>query len=557
VRKVALILAALAACSSRAADGVPAARRRTTDDGRTVRETIVHRPAAKYPYRLVTQASARAPGAARPPASEVVADHVIVKLRDGASREDLARHAARTGAWIRRDLKLPGFYLVAAPRPSFEAVPRLLAACASATGIVAYAEPDVVLRLDDTIPNDPEYTNGALWGQTIIDCPAAWDLTTGAGGAVVAVIDTGVDYNHEDLAANMWRNPGETGLDTNGVPRASNGVDDDDNGWVDDVYGWDFRNDDPDPMDGASGAYASHGTRNAGHIAAVGNNGAGVVGVCWSVRIMALKAFNTDGSTGSSAILDSFAYMTAMRDRGVNVRVANASWGDYDYSESLGEAVAAMRRRGMLLTASAGNDNRNIDTHLRYPACYPLDNIICAAATTQTDGKRSSSNYGATHVDLGAPGTAILSTATGNSYTYSDGTSRSAPFVAGAAALVWELFPLLNYRQVRRAILAGTDPVNAMQNITQTGGRLNAHGALTAASGVIVGMTVLPGAGGIEIDWTSVPDQTFDLLYATNGPAADWALAAAGLPATPPLNTATAFPPARAVFYRIEETPGE
>jgi len=550
VRWTIVSLALLAAAPGRAADRVLAARLRPTDGGGQIHAALVHRPTAKYPYRLVTQALGIAPDAAPPPSSEAVADHVIVKLRRGAARADLARHAARSGARIRRDLHMPGFYLVAAPRPALDSVPRLLDTCTSATGIVAYAEPDFVFRLDDTVPNDPEYTNGALWGHAIIDCPAAWDLTTGTGGTVIAIIDTGVDYNHEDLAANMWRNPGETGVDSNGLARADNGVDDDGNGWVDDVYGWDFRNDDPDPMDGAGGDYASHGTRNAGHAAAVGNNGAGVVGVCWSARIMALKAFNTDGSA-SSTILDSFAYIATMRDRGVNVRVANASWGNYSYSASLEEAIQTIRRRGVLLSASAGNDSRDIDTHLRYPACYPLDNIVCAAATTQTDGKRASSNYGAVHVDLGAPGAAILSTATGDNYTTSDGTSRSAPFVAGAAALVWELFPQLNHRQVRRAILEGVDPVPALQSFTQTGGRLNARGALEAASGAIVRLTPLPGSGAVEIGWTSISNRTFDLLVATNLCATNWAPAAAGLTATPPLNTVTATPPARAAFYRV------
>ncbi len=183
-------------------------------------------------------------------------------------------------------------------------------------------------------PNDPQF--GSLYGLTKIQAPAAWDTTTGSANVVVADIDLGVDYNHEDLNANMWRNPGETGLDANGNDKATNGIDDDGDGYVDDVYGVDTINHDSDPLDDSS---FSHGTHTSGTIGAVGNNGKGVVGVNWTVRIMAIKSHDASGNGTSASVVEAFHYAAMMRRRGINVRATNNSWGGAPEAPAFDQAL--------------------------------------------------------------------------------------------------------------------------------------------------------------------------------------------------------------------------
>ncbi len=332
---------------------------------------------------------------------------------------------------------------------------------------VEYAEPDYIVHATTTTPNDPLF--GQLWGMTKIQAPQAWDLTTG-GSVLIGVIDSGVDYNHPDLAANMWTNPGESG-----GGKETNGIDDDNNGYIDDVHGYDFVNNDGDPMDDQF-----HGTHVAGTIAAVGNNGVGVVGVNWSARIMALKFLGASGSgTTSNAIL-AVQYATQM-----GAQLTNNSWGGGSYSQALYDAISAAGVANRMFVAAAGNDGLNADTYpyFAYPATYDLDNIISVAATDVNDAKASFSNYGATTVDLGAPGVGILSTyptAHANGPYFSiDGTSMASPHVAGVAALIWALHPSFSVDDVKAIILSSVDPVASMSGITVTGGRLNAYNAVT------------------------------------------------------------------------------
>jgi subtilisin family serine protease len=319
-------------------------------------------------------------------------------------RPDVSAMAARTvashaGGRVARDISSPSaqrngrLFVV---RSETLTTAELVAALA-ADQRVEYAEPDYVLHADAT-PNDPRYSE--LWGMTKIGAPSAWSVSTGSSAVVIADIDSGVDYTHPDLAANMWRNPGEI---------AGNGIDDDGNGYADDVYGIDAANADSDPMDDDG-----HGTHTSGTAAAVGNNGTGVAGVCWTARIMALKFLDAGGSGYTSDAIACVNYVIWQKNHGVNVVVMNNSWGSYAYSASLESAITAAGNAGVVFCAAAGNDGVNNDATPHYPSSYNCANIIAVAATDQNDAKAGFSNYGATSVDLAAPGVGILSTLPGD-----------------------------------------------------------------------------------------------------------------------------------------------
>jgi subtilisin family serine protease/glutamine cyclotransferase len=352
----------------------------------------------------------------------------------------------------------------------------------SSNTAVAYFEPNAIVTAS-VVPNDPSFNQ--LWGMNNtgqtggkvdadIDAPEAWDVAKGSSSIVVGIIDTGVDYTHPDLAANIWTNPGEI---------AGNGIDDDHNGFVDDVHGYDFVNNDGDPMDDHY-----HGTHVAGTIAAVGNNGVGVAGVNWSSSIMALKFLDSQGGGTNDNAVRAVNYATMMRTTyGVNIRVTNNSWGGGTYSSALYNAIAANRDAGILFVAAAGNDSVNNDSSPHYPSNYDLDNIIAVAATDSNDSLASFSCYGPTSVDLAAPGVNIYSTSPGNSYRTLSGTSMATPHVTGTVALAWSTSPNATAAQVRNAILAGVDPIASLTGKMVTGGRLNALGAINKLGLMVTG----------------------------------------------------------------------
>lgn len=335
------------------------------------------------------------------------------------------------------------------------------------------------VRLFQATPNDTSF--GSLWGlnntgqssgrtDADIDAPEAWNITTGSSSVVVGVIDTGVDYTHSDLQANIWRNPGEV---------AGNGVDDDGNGFVDDLHGYDFANNDSSPMDDNG-----HGTHCAGTIGGRGNNGQGVAGVNWNTSIMALKFLGADGSGSTSNAVRATNYATMMRSQyGVNVRVLSNSWGGGGYSQALADAVSASNNAGILFVAAAGNESANTDTTPHYPSNYTAANVISVAATDRNDNLASFSNYGATTVDLAAPGVSIYSTVNGGGYATYSGTSMATPHVAGVAALAWAANSSATVAQVKQAILGGVDQVAALSGKVATGGRLNAYNTLQLLGG--------------------------------------------------------------------------
>ena len=330
---------------------------------------------------------------------------------------------------------------------------------------VVFAEPNYVVTLDVTT-NDSYFSR--LWGlhntgqrgyaDADIDAPEAWDLCTGSQEVIVAVIDSGVDYNHPDLAANIWTNSGE-------IP--GNGKDDDGNGYVDDVCGWDFYNRDNNPMDDNN-----HGTHCAGTIGAIGNNGQGVTGVMWKVKIMPLKFVSSSGSGYTSDAVSAILYANKM-----GADIISNSWGGTGYSTTLKSAIDAS---SAVVVCAAGNSGTNNDNTPFYPASYTSPQIIAVAASTAYDSLASFSNYGSVSVDVAAPGDYIYSTIRGGSYGYMSGTSMATPHVAGLAGLVKAYSPGMASSQIKAAILGNVDTKSSFSGKVLTSGRMNAYRTLSS-----------------------------------------------------------------------------
>ncbi len=319
--------------------------------------------------------------------------------------------------------------------------------------------------------NTPDDTRvSELYGMRKISAFSAWDLSTGSAAVVVANIDSGVKYTHEDLAANMWRNSGE-------IP--GNNTDDDGNGFIDDYYGWDFFYNDADPMD-----ENGHGTHTSGTIGAVGNNSLGVAGVNWNVRIMAIKIYSPNGGDTTSAMLiNAYNYIRMMKNRGVNIRVTNNSYGGCNeacgYDQATKDAIDALGNVGILQVFAAGNNNQNIETAPFYPASYNSPGILSVAASDRDDNRAGFSNYGAASVDLAAPGVGILSTVM-NSANYGSlsGTSMATPHAAGSAALLASYNPNLSAASLKATLMNTVDALPQWSGAVKTGGRLNVARAL-------------------------------------------------------------------------------
>lgn len=372
--------------------------------------------------------------------------------------------------------------------------------------LVEYASPDYLLYPCETHPNDPYYTDGSQWalhntGQSggrpdaDMDAPEAWDIIHDAPNVIVAVIDSGVRYTHEDLADNMWVNAAEdlnhngkfdkwpSTEEREGVFGDLDNLDNDGNGYVDDVIGWDFasyyHSRDNDPMD----TYG-HGTSCASVIGAVGNNALGTVGVAWRAKIMALQCLGGPDSNGQYAgwEYDSASCIDYAIAMGASV-ISNSYGSSQDtyYLTSLIFAMQAARDAGVICVAAAGNNARNIDNYPYYPASFYYENIVSVAATDCRDTIASFSNYGLQSVDLGAPGVDIYmaDAISDSAYRWWSGTSFATPHVAGVFALVKALYPTESHTQLIRRVLSAVDPLPILEGMCVTGGRLNLHRALT------------------------------------------------------------------------------
>ncbi len=403
--------------------------------------------------------------ASEPQRPEFVPGEVLIKFNTNATAEETNSILQKIQGKLKKKFNQTDIQLVNVPVDTVKKAIRQL----KLNPLIKFAEPNY-LRYLNTFPDDLQFSdmwgldNEGQTGGTInadINAPEAWDISTGNANMVVAVLDSGADMEHEDLAANIWTNPGE-------IPE--NGIDDDGNGYIDDIHGWDFAYNENDPSD-TDTICGGHGTHTAGTIGAVGNNGIGVAGINWDVQIMPLKIFKKTlfifCSTSSADIVEAIQYATTM-----GVRVSNNSYGGGPFSQSEYDAIQAS---DMVFVAAAGNEGVNNDTTPSYPANYDLDNIIAVAATDHNDDLAAFSNFG-TSVDIAAPGVDILSTIPYDSYDFFDGTSMASPHVAGAAALLIGFDSTLTPREAKWDLLQGADD-KGLPILTSS--RLNLYNSLT------------------------------------------------------------------------------
>lgn len=317
--------------------------------------------------------------------------------------------------------------------------------------------------------NDPAIAQA--WGLKKADAARAWSVTKGSREILVAVIDTGVDIKHEDLKDNIWKNPGESGLDSKGRDKASNKVDDDKNGYVDDVHGWNFV-----ANNNVLNDNHGHGTHIMGIIAAQANNSKGIVGIAPEVSVMTLKYFDplSPGSDNLKNTIKSIQYAVKM-----GAMIINYSGGGLEYSQDEFDAVNEARKKGILFVAAAGNEKSNSDKFPYYPADYNLDNIISVTAFNPAVEVLSSSNWGTESVHIAAPGQNVISTLPGNAYGFMTGTSQATAFVTGGAALIMSHKSGFKYGDVKKYILSTGDALASLADKTRTSRKLNLYKALT------------------------------------------------------------------------------
>ena len=498
------------------------------DGDRCVRTRLIDR-GGRYPLRRVEETLRRqADGSVRISGSQrMVADHIFVQLKPG---QEAQATLAQAGCTLRKAIPKTDLVLAAFTYDSHAAYTQRMQALQALDGVVSAEADGTMIRpnsapakrtrdqgrvvpatagvaagaaapavIPRTLPNDPLFTqqwdrdnqgqttpDGGAEGDPLpdadIDAPEAWSLTTGSRQVLVAVIDDGMDINHEDLQANVWTNPGESGLDAQRRNKATNGIDDDGNGYVDDVHGYDMAEGDND-VGGAP--WGGHGTNCAGIIGADGNNGTGGAGVCWSVSLVPIKiATNVTQSDEAyfSASVEAFYYAHSL-----GVAITSNSWGAGTNEAAIRNLSSPIWKtcmgatKDMLLVAAAGNSAVDNDVTQDWPSGDLSEHIIAVAATDNRDRLWFYSCFGLRSVDLAAPAGGSQVPAFGGGYAAFDGTSMAAPQVAGVAALLKAYRPTLTAAQLKQAILSSTDPLPGLYGKILTGGRLNAYRALLAA----------------------------------------------------------------------------
>ena len=382
-----------------------------------------------------------------------VAEHIVTKAMEEAGAGD-------------------GIYVVNTSVDVFSAISRM-----KGESNIQYAEPNWICT-HQAASTDPYFTNASLWGMDATNqfgsqASTAWAAGhTGSASVFVGVIDEGIQFNHPDLNGQIWTNPFDP----------VDGKDNDGNGFIDDIHGWDFAGNNNTIYDGGTnGSLDKHGTHVAGTIGAKANNGVGVVGMNWNITIISTKFLGSSGGTTANAI-KAIDYLNDLKNRhGLNIVASNNSWGGGGFSQALSDAVTRANTANILFIAAAGNGGSdaigdNNDAVANYPSNLPQANVIAVAAITSTGAKATFSNYGATSVDIGAPGSGIWSSTAYNIYSSYSGTSMATPHVTGAAALYAAYHPGSSAATIKAAILNSATPTASLSGKCVSGGRLNVSG---------------------------------------------------------------------------------
>jgi subtilisin family serine protease len=416
------------------------------------------------------------------------APEVLVRFKSGISRDQMKSLAAGNNDLVVDKIEsVPGLTVI---DDLDDAEAQLVAdQYAAMTEYVEYAEVNYEIKLDDPIqkqntstalyldvagpqPNDPHFADqwalnnlGNDGGKERADLDAldAWMTTKGSEDVVVAVLDSGVDYTHVDLRSNMWFRP-------ENIPAYV----DDQLGTFNDLNGYNGTDNIADPMDDNG-----HGTHCAGIIGAEGNNGEGVTGINWKVKIMPLKFLGRGGFGSTNDAIEAINYAIDRKKKGVNVRIISASWGSTSKSKALEDTIRAAGEAGILFVAAAGNDGSDNDRRPHYPSNYDLPNVVSVAALDRTDSLASFSNYGIKSVHVAAPGKEILSTWLNDNYREASGTSMATPYVSGVAALIVANEPNITMEKLRARLLASVDKLESLDGKVETGGRICAANALS------------------------------------------------------------------------------
>lgn len=404
---------------------------------------------------------------------EAVPGEYVVKLKNQVNLYSVQKQllSQSLNSYVKRTI--PGQNVVVIKRPVFETEKSVIKSL-SQNNLVQIVEPNYIYRINKT-PNDPLL--GKLWGMNNIGQPdnvgqvgvagvdigveKAWDIQTGSKDVIIAVVDTGINYNHPDLVDNVWTNDAEL----NGKP----GVDDDNNGYIDDIHGWNAVTHTGDPLDDHG-----HGSHCSGTIGARGDDNKGIVGVNWNVRIMGVKFLAKDGSGSLESAIEAIDYATKN-----GAKILSNSWGGGGFSQTLKEAIDRTNAAGALFVAAAGNESNDNDRNPSYPASYDVPNVLTVAAVDNKGVMASFSNYGRTKVHVGAPGVEIYSSIAPAGYDSWSGTSMATPHVSGIAGLLAANEPNLSGVEMKERIIATSRPLAGLKGKIKTGGIANAYNALT------------------------------------------------------------------------------
>ncbi|MEP6944875.1 MAG: S8 family serine peptidase [Acidobacteriota bacterium] len=426
------------------------------------------------------------------PAPRLHADRpeVLVRFKPGVSVERISQIARANNDRLRDEIEsVSGLTVI---DDLDDADPQSVAnQYAAMSDVVAYAEPNATIKLDDPVqgeltrdtvlrnfpgmPNDPQFTDqwahynrGQDGGKENADISSlkAWETQKGSSDVVVAVLDTGVDFTHVDLKENMWIRP-------ENLPEYN----DDELGTFNDLNGFNGTDAILDPMDDNG-----HGTHCAGIIGAEGDNGEGIAGVNWHVKIMPLKFLGRGGFGSTDDAIEAINYAIDRKKHGVNIRIISASWGSTTNSKALEDTIRAAGDAGILFVAAAGNDGSDNDRRPHYPSNYDLPNVISVAALDRSDNLASFSNFGVKTVHVAAPGKDILSTWLNDAYREASGTSMATPYVSGVAALIVASQPTISMKDLRAKVLSSVDKIDSLKGKVETGGRINAAKAVSKPS---------------------------------------------------------------------------